>query len=84
MARPDDLTGTGTFIVSPMLWTRATGQFTNLSPGLAATDPDGATISVTLAASGSYAAFSTIATNLVAGVSDTNATEDVYVHGPLG
>ncbi len=84
MARPDDLTGTGTFIVSPMLWTRATGQFTNLSPGLAATDPDGATISVTLAASGSYAAFSTIASNLVAGVSDTNATEDVYVHGPLG
>ncbi|MBM7517839.1 PD40 domain-containing protein [Nocardioides nitrophenolicus] len=82
LGRPDDLTGAGTFIGSPMLWTRATGQFTDLAPALAGA-PTGAALSVTLSGSGSHAAFSSYAANLVGGATDANGTEDVFVRGPL-
>jgi len=83
LSDPLSLTGAGTFLDSPMLWTRATGQFTNLSPTVAGA-PTGTAISVALSGSGTYAAFSSNAANLVAGVTDANGTEDVFSRGPLG
>jgi Tol biopolymer transport system component len=83
LGHPDDLTGTGTYVGSPMLWTRGSAQFTSLSPTLSG-EPTGAAVTVTLSSTGTYAAFSTMATNLVGGSTDTNATEDVYARGPIG
>lgn len=79
---PLALTGTGTFIDSALLWDRAAGQFTLLSPTTGT--PDGAALAVALSSSGRSAAFSSTATHLVAGVADTNGQEDVFVRGPLG
>jgi hypothetical protein len=60
---------------------RRTGATTRLSVSSAGAQANNTSGGARLSADGRYAAFSSIASNLVAG--DTNATGDVFVRGPL-
>ncbi|MBM0126614.1 TolB family protein [Pimelobacter simplex] len=83
LSDPLSLTGTGTFLDAALLWTRATGQLTNLSPGVAG-NPDSGARSVVLAGTGVAAVFTSAATDLVGGTADANGEEDVFVRAPIG
>lgn len=60
---------------------RRTGATTRLSFSSAGAQADNTSGGARLSADGRYAAFTSIASNLIAG--DTNATSDIFVRGPL-
>ncbi|AVP97594.1 hypothetical protein C7S18_10465 [Ahniella affigens] len=62
------------------LWSQTTGLSTLVSRSEAAANAvaNGAVLSAVLSADGNWVGYSTMATNVVTGVTDTNATTDVY------